>query len=195
MSLKKIFRHLLLLPAVMVNTFSPALGGTPITQKSVLDFTMKDIDGRDVHLATYKGMVILIVNVASKCGHTPQYKGLEALYMKYKDRGFTILGFPANNFLAQEPGSDAEIKEFCTTTYGVNFEMFSKISVRGKDIHPLYRFLTSKETDPEFAGPITWNFQKFLLDRNGSIIGRFDPATEPLSAEVTAAIEKALGEH
>jgi glutathione peroxidase len=194
MGIAKSIRHFLLLPAVMANTLSPVQDEAPITEKSVLDFTMIDIDGHAVHLSTYKGLVILIVNVASKCGNTPQYKALEALYEKYRSAGFTILAFPANNFLGQEPGSDEEIKRFCTATYGVTFELFSKISVRGKDMHPLYRFLTSKETDPLFAGPIQWNFQKFLVGKDGEVVGRFAPGTDPLSPEVTAAIDHALNE-
>lgn len=160
---------------------------------SVYVFAMKNIDGKTISLSAFKGKVLLIVNVASRCGHTPQYKGLEALYRRYKDRGLVILGFPANNFGQQEPGTDAEIKAFCTTKYDVTFDMFSKISVKGPDQHPLYRFLTSPETDPKFSGEVQWNFQKYLLDRNGSIRGKFAPAVEPLSDELTSAIEQALG--
>jgi glutathione peroxidase len=126
----------------------------------VLDFTMKNIDGKDVPLSTYKGNVLLIVNVASRCGFTPQYAGLEALYRKYREKGFVILGFPANNFLWQEPGTDAEIKTFCTTTYDVTFDLFSKISVKGDDQHPLYKFITS---DAKFGGNVKWNFQKWPI--------------------------------
>lgn len=160
----------------------------------VLGFTMKSIDGKEVPLATYAGKVVLIVNVASQCGFTPQYTDLEGLYKKYKDRGLVVLGFPANNFGHQEPGTDEEIKSFCTSKYNVSFDLFSKISVKGSDQHPLYKFLTSKATDPEFSGDIKWNFQKFLVGRNGKIIARFAPATEPLSTEVTDAVEKALKE-
>jgi glutathione peroxidase len=159
---------------------------------SVLEFTMKNIDGKEVSLSAYKGKVLLIVNVASKCGNTPQYSGLEEMYKKYADRGFAILGFPANNFLWQEPGTDEEIKEFCTTKYNVTFDMFSKISVKGSDQHPLYKFLTSKDTNPEFAGDVKWNFQKYLVDRNGKVIGKFSPGLNPLSEELTGAIEAAL---
>jgi glutathione peroxidase len=161
---------------------------------SVLDFTMKDIDGKDVPLSAYKGKVLLIVNVASKCGHTPQYEGLERLYRKYGDQGFMVLGFPANNFLWQEPGTDGEIKQFCTTKYGVTFDMFSKISVKGSDQHPLYTFLTSKQSNPEFAGEVKWNFQKYLVDRSGKVIGKFAPATKPEAEEVVRAIEAALAQ-
>ena len=148
---------------------------------SVYDFTLKDIDRKEVSLSQYRGKVVMIVNVASKCGYTPQYTGLQSIYAKYKDRGFVILGFPANNFMAQEPGTEEEIKTFCSTKYNVTFPMFSKISVKGDDIHPLYKFLTSKETNPEFGGDIKWNFSKFLLDKNGRIIARFEPAVKPES--------------
>jgi glutathione peroxidase len=156
---------------------------------SVLDFKVKDIDGKDVDLAKYKGDVILIVNVASKCGYTPQYEGLESIYEKYKDQGFTVLGFPANEFGAQEPGSDAEIKEFCTSTYDVKFPMFSKIVVKGDGKAPLYQFLTEKH-----GGEIPWNFTKFLVGRDGKVIARFEPKDAPESEKVTEAIEKALAE-
>jgi len=165
----------------------------PPLEKSVYDFTMKDIDGRDVKLDAYRGKVVMIVNVASKCGFTPQYEGLQALYEKNKDKGFVILGFPANNFLSQEPGTDAEIKEFCSTKYNVTFPMFAKISVKGKDQHPLYTFLTNKQSDPEFAGDVTWNFNKFLLDREGKVVARFGSQDTPESETVTAAVAKSLG--
>jgi glutathione peroxidase-family protein len=160
--------------------------------KSIYDFKVADIDGNDVNLADYKGKVLLIVNVASKCGFTPQYKGLESIYRQYKDKGFEILAFPANNFMGQEPGTNKEIKSFCQLNYQVSFPLFSKISVKGKDIHPLYKFLTEKSTDPKFAGSITWNFNKFLIDRNGNIINRFGSKTEPQNPEVIKTIENAL---
>jgi glutathione peroxidase len=159
---------------------------------NIYDCTMKDIDGKDVSLASYKGKVLLLVNVASKCGFTGQYAGLETLYKTYRDQGFVILGFPANNFLGQEPGTESEIKNFCTLNYGVTFPMFSKISVKGDDIHPLYAFLTAKETNPTFSGSITWNFNKFLIGKDGAIIGRFGSRTKPDSKELAAAIEAAL---
>ena len=168
---------------------SPELGDK---MNSVYDFTLKDIDRKEVSLSQYRGKVVLIVNVASKCGFTPQYTGLQSLYSKYKDRGFVILGFPANNFMAQEPGTEEEIKTFCSTKYNVTFPMFSKISVKGDDMHPLYKFLTSKETNPEFGGDIKWNFSKFLVDKSGKIIARFEPAIKPESDPVIQAIEKAL---
>lgn len=163
-----------------------------IKMKSIYDFTVKDIDGKDVKLENYKGKVVLIVNVASKCGFTPQYEGLQKIYTKYKDQGFVILGFPANNFMGQEPGTNEEIKQFCSLNYNVTFPMFSKISVKGKDIAPLYQYLTEKETNPEFSGKISWNFNKFLIDREGKIVARFGSRAKPESQEVIAAIEKAL---
>ncbi len=160
----------------------------------IYNFTMKDLDGADQPLNAFQDKVLLIVNVASKCGFTPQYAGLEELYKRYKPKGFEILGFPANNFLWQEPGSDQEIKQFCSMTYGVTFPMFSKISVRGKDIHPLYKYLTDKETDPKFAGKITWNFNKFLVGKDGQILDRFDSKVEPLDPKLVSAVETALSE-
>ena len=159
---------------------------------SIYDFSLKDIDHKEVNLSQYRGKVVLVVNVASRCGYTPQYEGLQKVYMKYKDRGFVILGFPANNFMAQEPGTDEEIKTFCSAKYNVTFPIFSKISVKGDDIHPLYKFLTSKETNPEFGGDIKWNFSKFLVDKSGKIIARFEPKVTPESDPVIQAIEKAL---
>ena len=153
---------------------------------------MKDIDGHDVKLDAYKGKVVMVVNTASKCGYTPQYEGLEALYEKYKDRGFVILGFPANNFMGQEPGTEKEIKEFCTLKYHVSFPMFSKISVKGADQHPFYTFLTNKVSDPGFDGDITWNFEKFIADKNGKIIARFPPKTTPDDPQLVKAVETAL---
>ena len=164
----------------------------PTTQPAALNFTMKDIDGKPVDLSQYAGKVLLIVNVASKCGNTPQYAGLEAMYAKYKDKGFVILGFPANNFGAQEPGTDLQIKTFCTGKYDVTFPMFSKVSVRGDDITPLYKYLTSVDTKPAPKGDITWNFEKFLISRDGAIAARFTPKTKPENPEVVAAVEAAL---
>jgi glutathione peroxidase len=158
----------------------------------VLDFTLNSLDGKPAPLADYRGKVVLIVNVASKCGYTPQYTGLEKIYEKYKDQGFVILGFPANNFGGQEPGTNEEIKTFCSSKYQVTFPMYSKVSVKGADSTPLYQFLTDKQSNPATAGEIKWNFTKFLVDRNGKVIARFEPAITPESADVTGAIEKAL---
>jgi glutathione peroxidase len=159
---------------------------------SVHEFTLKALNGGPTPLASYKGKVILIVNVASQCGYTYQYEGLQALYMKYKDRGLVVAGFPANNFGEQEPGTDVEIGAFCKSKYGVTFPMFSKLSVAGSDQAPLYQFLTSKAANPKTAGDIPWNFTKYLVDRNGKVLARFDAPVEPESAELTRAIEAAL---
>lgn len=160
----------------------------------IYKFKLRDIDGKDVKLKKYKGEVLLIVNTASNCGFTPQYEALQAVYDKYKAEGFYVLGFPANNFKGQEPGSNEEIKEFCTTKYKVTFPMFAKISVAGADQDPLYKFLTSKETNPDFGGDITWNFNKFLVDRDGRVVARFTSKDKPDGEAVTAAIEKYLKE-
>jgi len=159
---------------------------------SLYEFTLNSIDGQPAPLAAYKGKVLLLVNVASKCGFTPQYTALESLYEKYKSDGLVVIGFPANNFMSQEPGTDAEIKDFCSRTYSVKFPMYSKISVKGDDKAPLYHYLTEKATNPTTGGEIKWNFTKFLVGRDGTILARFEPAVKPDSPEVTAAIEKAL---
>jgi glutathione peroxidase len=151
------------------------------------DFAVKTIDGQEKKLAEYKGSVLLIVNVASECGLTPQYTGLEALHEKYGPRGLCVLGFPANEFGAQEPGGEEQIKTFCRTQYGVKFDMFSKVKVKGDGIHPLFQWLTSQT-----GGDIKWNFGKFLVGKNGEILQRFEPKVEPEAAEVVSAIEKAL---
>jgi glutathione peroxidase len=169
-----------------------AMGG------SVYDFTLKAIDGKQQPLSAFKGQVILMVNVASQCGYTPQYEGLEKLYETYKSQGFVITGFPANNFGGQEPGTDGEIQTFCKSKYSVQFPMFSKISVKGSDQAPLYKFLTgpSANSNPtvnaKTAGEIQWNFTKFLVDRNGAVVQRFEPEVEPLSKVLVSAVEAAL---
>jgi len=155
---------------------------------SVYDFTMETIDGRAQPLSVYKGQVLLIVNTASKCGFTKQYAGLEPLYEKYKDRGLVVLGFPANNFMGQEPGTNEEIQQFCTLKYNVTFPMFGKIAVKGGDIHPLYAWLTAHPN----GAPVSWNFNKFLIGRDGNVIAHFGSRTAPESEELTAAIETAL---
>jgi glutathione peroxidase len=161
--------------------------------RSIYDFKMKSIDEKPVRLSAYKGKVVLLVNVASKCGFTPQYAGLEKLYETYKDRGFVIVGVPANNFAQQEPGTNAEIKTFCSRKYNVTFPMMSKVSVLGEDKTPLYVYLTDKSTDPDFAGDIKWNFTKFLFDRKGKAVARFEPNVTPDAPEVAKAVEAALG--
>lgn len=160
-------------------------------QANYLDLPLQTITGDTTSLSQFRGKVVLIVNTASKCGFTPQYEGLEALYDKYKDQGFTVIGFPANDFLRQEPGSNEEIATFCKVQYGVSFPMMAKIHVKGKEQHPLYAYLTSSSS---FPGKITWNFNKFLLDREGNVIARFDSRTKPEDDKMAAAIRKALKE-
>ena len=157
--------------------------------KSIYSFSMRTIDGREKSLADYRGEALLIVNTASRCGFTPQYKGMEDLYGRYKAKGFEILAFPANNFLGQEPGNDREIKSFCELKYKTTFPLFSKISVKGRDIHPLYEYLT-KESG--FNGDIKWNFNKFLVSPEGRVVARYDSKVEPLSPQLTADLEKVL---
>jgi len=156
---------------------------------NLYDFTMDDIDGKPVNLNQYRGKVLLVVNTASLCGNTPQYTDLESIYERYHDKGFEVLAFPANNFGQQEPGTNAEIKGFCLTKYSVSFPLFSKISVKGSDKHPLYQYLT--EQSP-FPGEIEWNFQKYLVDRSGNVVGRFHHRTKPLSAEIVQEVERVL---
>lgn len=158
-----------------------------------LNFQVQDIDGKAVDLAkAYQGKVLLVVNTASQCGYTPQYRGLESTYGKYKAKGLEVLAFPANEFGSQEPGSNGEIKSFCSSNYNVTFPLFSKIVVKGPGIHPFYQYLTSAKTDPKFAGDVSWNFNKFLINRKGEIIARFDSGDAPESPKVTKAIEAAL---
>lgn len=153
----------------------------------VLNHSVKNIEGKEVNLSDYHGKVVLVVNVASKCGLTPQYKGLEAAYEKYKDQGFVILGFPCNQFGKQEPGTEAEIQQFCSDKYNVTFPMFSKIDVNGKETSTLYKSLKAK-----FPGDIKWNFEKFLVNKKGEVVSRFEPKTTPESKEITTAIETEL---
>jgi glutathione peroxidase len=157
-----------------------------------LDFTAKDIHGQDVALSQYKGKVVMIVTVARKCGFTPQYEALESIYKKYADKGFVILGFPANDFGHQEPGTNDEIELFCKSKYSVTFPMMAKIAVLGEEKAPLYKFLTEKETAGDFAGEIGWNFNKFIVDRNGNVIARYNSKAKPDSSTITDEIEKAL---
>jgi glutathione peroxidase len=173
---------LLLLPALAL-----------AASKSVYGFTLNSIDGQPSPLSSFKGKVVMLVNVASKCGYTPQYSALESTYEKYKDRGLVIVGIPANNFGAQEPGTNEEIKTFCSRKYNVTFPMMAKVSVKGSDQTPLYQFLTDKTLNPTTGGEIKWNFTKFIFDRDGNAIARFEPEVTPDSPQVTAAIEKALG--
>jgi len=171
-----------------------AIAGMAFAASSVYDFTLNSIDGAATPLSSFKGKVVLLVNVASKCGFTPQYAGLEKLYETYKDKGFVIVGVPANNFGSQEPGSDAEIKTFCSRNYNVTFPMMSKLSVKGSDTTPLYQYLTDKSANPNTGGEIKWNFTKFLIDKKGNVINRFEPAVTPEAADLVKAVETALAQ-
>lgn len=181
-------RYLTLL-AVTAAVLLPAMA---FAASSVHEFTLDSLNGTPTPLASFKGKVMLVVNVASQCGYTYQYEGLQRLYTKYKDQGLVLAGFPANNFGAQEPGSNSEIGAFCKSKFGVTFPMFSKISVAGADKAPLYQFLTDTRANPKTGGEIKWNFTKFLIDRDGKVLARFDSAVEPESKEVTSAVEAAL---
>jgi len=158
----------------------------------MLQGTMKSLAGQEVDLSQYQGRVVLIVNVASQCGYTPQYKGLQALYTKYGPSGLMVLGFPCNQFGRQEPGTSAQIAQFCQKNYGVTFDMFEKVDVNGKSQCELYKFLTSPDTDPKYAGPIQWNFEKFLIARDGTVMGRFSSSVGPESKTLVEAIEREL---
>jgi glutathione peroxidase len=167
-------------------------GGSAKHGASVLDFTMKTIDGKPQPLSSYKGKVFMIVNTASECGNTPQYETLEKLYEMYKAKGFTILAFPANNFGQQEPGTNPEIKTFCTTKYHTTFDLFEKISVKGSDQHPLYKYITQESP---FPGDVKWNFQKYLVDRSGRIAARYQPGVDPMTPEIRRKVEELLAQH
>ena len=156
------------------------------------DFTLPAIDGQDRSLKDLEGQVALVVNVASRCGLTPQYEGLQRLHDEYGSRGLAVLGFPCNQFKGQEPGTEAEIQAFCSSTYGVTFPLFAKVEVNGRGRHPLFAWLTSQSTEPEGPGDVQWNFGKFLIGRDGSVLARFEPTTAPDAPELTAAIEAAL---
>jgi glutathione peroxidase len=184
--LQEALRKSLILGLVLVMAQS-ALAAT-----NIYNFTLPTLDGEPLPLANFKGKVVMLVNVASRCGFTPQYTGLEAVYEKYKAKGFVILGFPANNFGGQEPGTNQEIKTFCSTKYSVSFPIYGKVSVKGADQTPLYQYLT-QQADPTHSGDIKWNFTKFLVDRDGNVVQRFEPKVTPESPEVTSAIEKLLG--
>jgi glutathione peroxidase len=159
----------------------------------IYDFTANSLAGEEVPLKRFEGRVLLIVNTASACGFTPQYRGLEALQQQYAPRGFAVLGFPCNQFGAQEPGTEADIKQFCSTKYDVDFPMFAKVDVNGEARHPLYAWLTSESTAPDGPGDVQWNFAKFVIDKNGDIVARFSPKTEPEDSDLRKAVEKAIG--
>lgn len=173
-------------------TWAPAADKPADAVPAVLQFKMKNIAGKEVDLAQYRGKVLLVVNVASECGATPQYQALQDLHEKYKDKGFAVLGFPANDFGRQEPGTDEQIQKFCSSKYGVKFDLFSKVVVKGDGQCGLYGFLTSKDTDPKFGGPVKWNFEKFLINKQGEIVGRFATGVEPDAADLVTAVEAAL---
>lgn len=178
--------------ALTLASIAPAVLAADTATNGLYTIPVQRIDGTATNLSQYKGQVMLIVNVASRCGFTPQYAGLQKIYDTYKDRGLVVLGFPANNFGKQEPGSNEEIKQFCETRFHVTFPLFAKISVKGEDQHPLYKYLTGKDTNPVCAGEIAWNFNKFLIAKDGRILARFDSRATPESPAVTKAIEKAL---
>ncbi|HCA79789.1 MAG TPA: glutathione peroxidase [Bacteroidetes bacterium] len=180
---------LLLLVLVAPNLFSQKTENQPVSKQSIYDFKMKTIEGETKALSDYKGKVLMVVNVASFCGNTPQYKDLEAMYRKYKDKGFRILAFPANNFGEQEPGTDQEIKTFCTSKYDVTFDVFSKISVKGDDQHPLYHYITK---DSPFPGDVKWNFQKYLVDSNGTFVAMYSSRTKPTDPAMIEKLESLL---
>jgi glutathione peroxidase len=177
--------------------FIAACAGKSVKNKlekadSIFDFTMNDIKGKPVSLKKYEGKVIVIVNVASKCGLTPQYKEIQAFYDKYKSKGVVVLGFPANNFLFQEPGTNKDIEQFCSLNYGVTFDMFSKIDVKGSNIHPLYQYLTQKSINGKIDAEVSWNFQKFLVGKDGKIVASFSPRTKVTEAEFISAVDALL---
>jgi len=174
---------------LIISIFSMTILANAQSTKSFYDFKTKTIDGQPFDLASLKGKKVLVVNTASKCGHTPQYAQLEELYKKYGGDKFTIIGFPANNFLSQEPGTNAQIKEFCTQNYGVTFPMMSKISVKGKDQDPIYKWLTMKQENGVMDAPVKWNFQKFMIDENGHLVGEVDPGTLPTTDKIVNWIE------
>jgi glutathione peroxidase len=179
-----------LIAAVMLMVLAGIQNKPAGSAPPALNFTMNSLSGQAIDLSKYQGRVVLMVNVASQCGYTPQYEGLEELHKKYAAKGLAVLGFPSNDFGAQEPGTNAEIAQFCKQNYGVEFDMFSKIVVKGQGQAPLYRYLTNH---PKFRGDVAWNFEKFLIGRNGEVIGRFKSEVEPLSRQMVSAIETALG--
>lgn len=196
-NMKKMLIIAVLIIGVVSGIYALITGKDKITydakgDKTVYQFIMNKLDGKPKPLADYKGKVLIIVNTASKCGLTPQYADLEKFYDEYKDKGVEVLGFPANDFLKQEPGSNSEIGEFCQKNYGVSFDMFEKISVKGKEIHPLYQFLTSKSLNGNVEASVSWNFQKFLINKKGEVVASFSPRTTVLEKEVLDAVNAEL---
>lgn len=186
-------RSLLLSAALVLTGVVAPVSADDQDAPTALGFTVTDIDGKEVKLSDYEGKVVVVVNVASQCGLTPQYKGLQAMYDKYKDKGLVILAFPCNQFGSQEPGSAEEIKTFCSDNYAVTFPLFSKIDVNGEGASDLYKYLTALELQPKGAGAVSWNFEKFLIGRDGKVINRFQPRTSPTDPEFVKAVEAALG--
>ncbi|MCK5764365.1 MAG: glutathione peroxidase [Bacteroidales bacterium] len=176
----KIFISIIILSSMAINA----------QDTNFYSFTVKTIDGEEISLAQFKGKKVLVVNVASKCGHTPQYEDLQKLYEEYGGEDFTIIGFPANNFLRQEPGTNEEIKEFCTINYGVTFPMMAKISVKGKAIHPLYEWLTKEENNGVMDAKVSWNFQKFMIDENGNLVDMVSPKRKPYDEKIIAWLQE-----
>lgn len=189
--MKMIFKYVLMgLVCLGLNIQQVEAEDTMKQQENVHSFVLNDIDGKPVNLSEYKGKTLLIVNTASRCGYTKQYKSLQELYLKYKDQGLVVLGFPANNFMGQEPGSNEEIKSFCSLKFNVSFPMFAKVSVKGGDIHPLFRYLTGR---PGMEGDVSWNFNKFLVSADGNLVARYGSGTDPLSEEMLSAIDGLIG--
>jgi glutathione peroxidase len=184
---------------VLVTLAATLFAGTPGPSQEkaarvppVLNFKMESLDGKPVELSKYQGKVVLLVNVASECGYTPQYRGLQALHKKYAPQGLAVVGVPCNDFGQQEPGTSKQIADFCKKNYGVEFDLLAKVKIDGKDACPLYRFLTAKETNPKFGGPVKWNFEKFLISRKGEVVARFDADVEPDDDKLVKAIEAEL---
>lgn len=174
---------------IFLKLFAVTTFAMPLSAQSFYDFTVKDIDGKEFSFEQLKGKKVMVVNLASKCGLTPQYEGLQELYERYGGDNFVIIGFPANDFLNQEPGTNSEVKSFCKTNYGVSFPLMSKISVKGKNMHPVYQWLTQKKHNNYKDSRVKWNFQKYLIDENGKLIAVFSPRTKPMSEEITKELD------
>ena len=188
-------RHFLCAGVALVCLFASTIAQGEEKVPAALDFTMKSLDGKDVKLSDYEGKVLLVVNVASECGLTPQYKQLQALHKEYADKGLVVIGFPCNQFGKQEPGTAEEIKSFCAENYGVEFPMMAKVEVNGEDACDFYQHLTKLDLQPKGAGKVSWNFEKFVIGKNGEPVARFEPRTEPNSKEVLDAIDAELAKN